>query len=352
MIQGHKRPFTLREFKVEVTYHCDLNCVHCSSDACPSNSMEMSCEDFLRILMEALEAGAKEVAFSGGEPLSWPHILDAVKKASDIGLKITIYTSGNVDDFNAKAQCLYRLGAFRFIFSFFGSTASSHERVTRVKGSFNKTQDAITYASKIGLETELHFVPMSTNYRELKDVAALGKLLGVKLVSVLRFVPQGRAALLHRRVLNRIQNIDLFRQIRRLRESGFNIRTGSPYNFLMLSDNPKCCAAIDRLIIGPDLRIYPCDAFKQVKAEEVVGTLKYSLLKEENVSECWVNSPYLEAVRNYLTTPFSDPCDSCDLLEKCLSGCLAQKVILYGTFDKRPDPDCLRQNYRGDFLEL
>ena len=32
-MQRHRPPFTLNEFKIEVTYRCDLNCIHCSSDA-------------------------------------------------------------------------------------------------------------------------------------------------------------------------------------------------------------------------------------------------------------------------------------------------------------------------------
>lgn len=293
MIQNHKRPFNLRELKIEVSYYCELNCIHCSSEAQPSNSLKMSRDDCMRILSEAKKIGAKEVAFSGGEPLSWPHIFDAVEKANASLLNVTIYTSGVVDDFKDKAQRLQKHGATRFIFSVFGSTTLTHERITRIAGSLNKTKNAIICANKIGLETEIHFVPMSNNYRELKDVVILGKQLGVKGVSVLRLVPQGRAMLIRGRVLNKVQNIELRCQIKKLREKGYKIRTGSPYNFLMLSDSPKCCAAIDRLVIGPDLKVYPCDAFKQVEAIELVGTQKYSTLNGIELRECWEKSPYL-----------------------------------------------------------
>jgi radical SAM protein with 4Fe4S-binding SPASM domain len=348
MIEYHKRPFKLTEFKIEVTYRCTLNCVHCSSDARPSNPLEMARDDCLRFVSDAAQAGAKKVAFSGGEPLLWPHIFDAVKSARQSGLEVSIYTSGNVSEFAAKVRRLRELDTVALIFSLFGDNEITHKRVTRVAGSFKKTCDAIALAGNSGLATEIHFVPMSNNYRELGNVVKLGDSLRVMQVSVLRLVPQGRAALIRGRVLHRVQNLELRRQIADLRRSGFSIRTGSPYNFLMLSNQPKCCAAIDRLIIGPDLRVYPCDAFKQVKAEEIAGTLEWSSLTNCSVSDCWAKSHYLEAVRTYLTTPFHDPCDSCALLEKCLSGCLAQKVIAYGTLDKRPDPDCLGPNFRGD----
>ncbi len=342
MIKYHQRPFNLHEFKIETTYRCELNCIHCSSDARPSNPLQMQSEDCLQILTDAIQMGAKEVAFSGGEPLTWPHLAEAVAAASKGGLKVTIYTAGVVDDFKGKASVLFKRGAERFIFSVFGGDATSHERITRVSGSFKQTCDAVAAARTVGLATELHFVPMSTNYRELRGVAALGKRLGVDQVSVLRLVAQGRAALIQGRALTKIQNFELRRQILELRKAGFKIRTGSPYNFLMVNDNPACCAAIDRLIIGPDLRLYPCDAFKRVKAEQVAGTLDYLCLQNARLQECWEKSSFLEAVREYLTTPFPQICADCHDLESCLSGCLAQKVIASGNMDKRSDPDCLK----------
>jgi len=348
MIQCHEPPFVLREFKIEVTYRCNLNCIHCSSDARPSNLLEMDCDTCLRILEEAAAMGAEEVAFSGGEPLLWPYIFDAVASAIANGLSVTVYTSGNVDDFAKKAAEIVKLGARRFIFSIFGGTATTHERITRVTGSFDGTLCAMDEACKSGLATELHFVPLPGNYRELKDVAALGRKHGASILSVLRLVYQGRAALLRGRGLDRVQNLELRRQIRELRHSGYSIRTGSPYNFLMLNAKPKCCAAIDRLVIAPDCRLYPCDAFKQVAAEEIVGTLNYSSLNEDGLPECWEKSPYLEAIREYLTTSFEEPCESCQLLDRCLSGCLAQKVVTFGNLEKRPDPDCLGPNFLED----
>ena len=342
-MKWHTRPFILREFKIEVTYRCQLNCIHCSSDGSPSSTLEISRDACLRVLDEAAGIGAKEVAFSGGEPLLWNHLRQAVAKAAEHKMKVTVYTSGNVTDFSEKAASLHRLGASRFIFSLFGASATRHERVTRKAGSFEWTKATMRDAVGVGLAVELHFVPMSDNYRELGGIAQLGRQLGATRVSVLRLVPQGRAALVRGRTLNRVQNLELRREIQALRKEcgdGF-VRTGSPYNFLMLNDKPGCFAAIDRLIVGPDLRVYPCDAFKRIGALELVKTEELSSLAGCTLSECWEKSPYLEAVRTYLTTDFEPPCDSCRLLERCVSGCLAQKALAHNTLGKRPDPDCL-----------
>jgi len=349
-MQRHSRPFSLKEFKVEVTYRCDLNCIHCSSDARPSNPLEMGRKDCLRILADAARMGAEDMAFSGGEPFLWPHIFDAVAAAAKHHLNITIYTSGNAEDFRQKAKRIRDLDTSRLIFSVFGATAVSHERVTRTAGSFKRTKDAMQAALALGFATELHFVPMSGTYRELSDVARLARKLGASRVSVLRLVPQGRAVLVRDRALSRVQNLELRREILALRKKDGSdfIRTGSPFNFLLLNDSPACWAAMSRLIIGPDLRLYPCDAFKRIGASELVGTEDWSCLAGASLPECWAKSPYLDAVRTYLTTDFEDPCRSCALLANCVSGCLAQKAIAHGSLDKSPDPDCLGASLQGE----
>jgi len=271
-MQLHTSPFRLTQFKVEVTYRCALNCVHCSSDARPSNPLEMSLDDCVRILKQAASLDAKEVAFSGGEPLGWPHLVEAASIAAQEKLRTTVYTSGNTDDFAGKARSLKRAGVTCFVFSLFGGNSTSHERITRVTGSFDATGAAIQTANQLGLNPEIHFVPMSTNYRELPDIAVMARGLGASTISVLRLVPQGRGALLQSRQLNRVQNLELRRMILRLRKEGFMVRVGSPYNFLMVNETPGCWAAIDRLIVGPDMKVYPCDAFKRVDADDLVGT--------------------------------------------------------------------------------
>ena len=138
-----------------------------------------------------------------------------------------------------------------------------------------------------------------------------------------------------------MQNFELKRIIESLRKKGYIIRTGSPFNFLLLNNQPACCSGINRLIIGPDLSIFPCDAFKQIKAEEIVHTIEFSSLESYSLKECWDKSPYLGVIRNYLTTDFSEPCKSCINIKKCLSGCLAQKFITYGDLKKIPDPFCI-----------
>jgi len=340
-MRSHQPPFALKEVKLEITHRCTLACIHCSSEATPSCPREMPLDRALQLVDEMLAAGVADVAFSGGEPLLWPGLCQVVRRCADGGISPTIYTSGNVDECGSAMSLLKENGAGRVIFSLFAARADAHDRVTRHRGSFDQTLTAVRAARRAELRVELHFVPMRANYAELPRLIGLAAEIQIGHMSVLRFVPQGRGAIQPSMALTRDENLELRRMIVAGRAK-MEIRAGSPYNFLLVNESPSCCAAIDRLTIDPRFYIYPCDAFKRVEARELVGTDEFSRLDLWSLQDCWQKSPYLAAIRGYLTTPFQPPCDGCDLLERCLSGCLAQKVIAHGALKKTPDPMCLK----------
>lgn len=347
----HQKPYRLKEIKIELTYRCPLSCIHCSSDSVPDllDAGEMSIEKCILIIDEAARMGVDEISFSGGEPLLWEGLLDVVEVASVRIKNVCIYSSGNIQNIGSALSKLKQKGLTKLIFSVYSHEATDHERITRIRGSFDLTKYAMKVAQELDIRTELHFVALKQNYQHLTQIAELGKAYGISKISVLRFVPQGRGVLLNNSTLDRIDNIKLKSQIVQLRRNGYGIRTGSPFNYLLINKQPNCLSAIDRLIIAPDLRIYPCDAFKNILAEEIVGNLKYSTLENESLLDCWERSPYLNAIRSHLSSDFEEPCKSCSVVSSCLSGCLAQKVIAYGGLVKKPDPSCLMSSSKeGD----
>ncbi len=343
-MEWHKPPFNLKEIKLEVTHDCMLHCIHCSSLAETSTGRSMESTACKRILEEAADMGVKEIAFSGGEPLLWDHIQNAVTQAFSYGMRIFLYTTGNAQNAELILKNLHAVGLSRAMFSVFGENSQQHENITTYTGSYNKTIETVEYCLSIGLEAEFHFVPFSYNYQALTGIVKKAHQLGVERVSVLRLVPQGRGAEEKSGQLNHSQNIELLKTIKKLRRDGHDIRLGSPYNFLMLRDHPQCCSAIDRLTVGPELRISPCDAFKHISPEDIDVSPEFSNLNDSSLLECWEKSEYLGAVRKYLTTDFADTCQACQNLNSCVSGCMAQKYYEYGDLRKRPDPMCLLGN--------
>jgi len=108
-----------------------------------------------------------------------------------------------------------------------------------------------------------------------------------------------------------------------------------------LSDRPTCGAGRDRLVVRPDLAIVPCDAFKNLKAQEVVGNDEFSRLDKWSLGECWSFSPYLKLLRTLRRDTQKGPCGNCELLPRCGTGCPAQKYLIFGKLSGAPDPECL-----------
>jgi radical SAM protein with 4Fe4S-binding SPASM domain len=334
--------YLLKELKIEVTYECPLACVHCSSDAGENNKTCMTKEKCLQIIKEATELGLEEITFSGGEPLLWEGICESIQLANSMDIKTGIYTSGNGADINQIFTEFHNVGLDRAIFSLYSDVKEEHNRVTRKAESYDNTLYAIEIARSLGIASEIHFVALASNYKKLRTIVEFSKNIGICNVSVLRFVPQGRGTLIRDYdTMSKNQNIELRKEIIALREEGYSIRTGSPFNVLFLNENPKCMAAQDRLIINPRLDIFPCDAFKQIVAKQLVDDCNFSDLTDSTLKDCWTNSNYLDLVRSAIIAEPSEPCKVCQNYKKCLSGCLAQKFLKYNSLYKNPDPACL-----------
>lgn len=332
--------YSLKEIKIEVTHDCFLSCRHCSSVSKPESGRSLDWATCKRIIDEAFLLGAREIAFSGGEPLLWPHIRAAVERSFKHGMKIILYTSGNVKDAEVVLNDLNEAGLHRVIFSIFGANVNQHEFITDVKGSYEKTRNVSKHCVKIGLSTEYHFVPFGLNYRMLPQIAEKARHFEIKRISVLRLVPQGRGAM-NNGLLSYAQNMELRKIVKKLRTQGNEIRLGSPYNFLMLNKNPTCLSGVDRLTVGPELKIHPCDAFKHIEPQHFCKKSIYNDLKNNSLVDCWYKSEYLNVVRNYIKTDYPDECANCPRLKECNSGCMAQKYYAYGKLHGVSDPMCL-----------
>jgi len=341
MAQG---PPTLRELKLEVTHRCPLDCLHCSSEAGPHSTRSMPFEQGMALVKQAVDMQVEEVILSGGEPLLWDGLADLVQVCSNAGVRATVYTCGNGEGIENSIRRVKDAGAQRIVFSIFAGSPRMHDNVTRTAGSFRRSLRTVDLARKARLQVEFHFVPMSHNYGELPNVVRIAARKGASRVSVLRFVPQGRGAISSYLLMSREQTLRLRRLIRTARTK-MDVRLGSPWSILLMNDHPICAAATDTLSIGPDLTIHPCDAFKGIAASEIVHTEQYSRAGDWPLAVCWEKSPYLAAIREDRASPIANICLDCPSVQKCGSGCLAQKVIQCGTLAQARearDPMCLR----------
>lgn len=329
----------LNEIKIELSHQCNLRCIHCSSGATADQYKCLSFEQVESIIRQASQLSVKSISFSGGEPLMWPELENIVNLCLASGIFVRIYTNGATSNASLFLKRILHKN-LSVIVSLHGFKAT-HDHITAVSGSYDATLQTIRDLACFGYFPEIHFVPMRINYHEIFDFAVFMNSIGVKRISVLRFVPHGRGQTNDKLALTNEQHLYFRRSIILLKEININIRTGSPFNILLLNNQPCCTSGSDKLIVSPDLCVYPCDAFKQITPGDLNISDEYFSLKQHTLQDCWNNSSYLKFVRDLSCEHSPQECISCVNHSLCRSGCLAQKILFSQNFTHQKDPGCL-----------
>jgi len=340
----------LTDLKVEITWRCPLNCLHCSSEGSMNATEQLDLALLLRFIYEFAESGGKRISISGGEPLCYESLASILDTCYKAGLSTTLYSTGlslhngNIQPIDDGLVKVIKQNDVRFISSLHGAYAETHDKLTGVTGSFEVTLQAIKKLIAVDVAVEAHVVPMRVNYDELGIIAELLASLGVLRISWLRFVPQGRGW--HNRKSLQLDKgyLSQLGEIRRgLAQSlpQVNVRMGSPFNVLCPENPVRCEAGRSILTIRPDGSIAPCDAFKRFITADPFGSLLLHPLKR-----VWKDSYTLNAIRRLHSEHYKSTCASCKFYEVCKSGCLAQKAIVEGKLSNGPDPECLLRGFR------
>ena len=331
------------ELKIEPTHRCNQRCRHCSSVGAYYDR-DMTLTQFKDIAYQAWEYGFDSLVISGGEPLLWEPLFPALEYVKLLPLQVTIYTSGNPVMGAAALSALKVFGVQRIIFSVHGALGETHDAITGVPGSFAVVHESIKNAVEAGFDVELHFVPVRSNFKEVMLLLKMADGLGVKKVSLLRFVPHGRGADFCE-ALTPQEHEELRQILVQAWCGGFGNdkpRLGAPFNFLLLcrpGDAQICAPGIGKATVGPDLRVFPCDAFKHIAPWQI------GLPEEPHPSLAWkdlrwcLNSPYFSEVRRMALGTPTGACKSCDTFSSCGGGCLAQKILARSKASDR-DPAC------------
>ena len=140
--------------------------------------------------------------------------------------------------------------------------------------------ESMINASTIGIETDVHFIPMKPNYKEIKDILEMLEIAGINNLSILKFVPQGRGKINKDNLMLTDEELSEFMDILNQSKSVFsgNIRIGIP----LLGENRHLCnAGLEKLDIKYDGTILPCPAFKELDEETMkkYGIKNYSIYK-------------------------------------------------------------------------
>lgn len=158
---------------LELTHKCNEFCVHCVRDCnglAPSEDF-MTTEDWKTVIDDAASLKTFAISMTGGEPTLHEGFLELVSHAKSYGMAISVKT--NALKLEAMAEEMKERGVRYLEISIHGDNAATHDRVTRVPGSFERAIRGIKAARRAGIAATIKCNFFRWNAGEVAGVRAL-----------------------------------------------------------------------------------------------------------------------------------------------------------------------------------
>ena len=316
----------------ELTYACNLACLHCLSSSGRRDPRELSTEECKAVIDELQRMQVFYVNIGGGEPTVRSDFWELVDYATAHQVGVKFSTNGVRLD-RAAAE---RLAASDYVdvqISLDGATAAVNDAV-RGAGSFDMAVAALGHLRDAGFrDAKISVVCTRHNVSQLDEFKALADSFGATL-RLTRLRPSGRGAdvwdELH---LLPHQQKELYDW---LVANGESVLTGDSIFHLSAFGGPLpglnlCGAGRVVCLIDPVGDVYACPF--AIHDEFLAGNVRTA-----GFQEVWRSSELFAELR----APQSDgACSSCQFYDSCQGGCMAAKFFTGLPLDG-PDPECVQ----------
>ena len=316
----------------EITYACNLQCVHCLSSSGTRDPRELSTDQAKAVLDELRDLQVFYINIGGGEPMIRKDFFEILEHAETNNIGVKFSTNGTY----ITAENARRLAAMNYLdiqISLDGVDADTNDAV-RGKGSYATAIAAMDHLRDANFgQFKISVVVTRHNVDQLDGFKALADSYGAQL-RITRLRPSGRGAdtwdELHPTQQQQRQIYDW------LMKHGDNVLTGDSFFHLnafgeSLPGLNLCGAGRVVCLIDPIGDVYACPfvIHDQFKAG--------SLLSDGGFTKVWKESDLFLSLRE----PESEgACSACGSYDACQGGCMAAKFFTGIPLDG-PDPECV-----------
>ncbi len=320
-----------------VTFRCNLRCVHCYIDAGRPND-ELSGNDLRRLIGEMASLNPSLVVLTGGEPLIRDDIFDIIAELRRRGLKVALSSNGTLIN-EELAREIASLGVAYVGISLESPNPDLHERIRGVEGCWETALRGIKALQRLGVPVGIRTLVTRENIDWAHEMVYFAERHGIERVVFYYLVPTGRGRGIANRLPTQIQ-IAIF--VKKLIEA-----VGKAKDVEVLTvDNPsdglavslltsesevefedrlallerrgKCTAGVRGLAIYPNGIVYPCQFMNYRPLGNALNGLR-RIWERPDENE-WI----IERLRrNELY------CDKCPFAFYCI-GCRARAELIQG----------------------
>ena len=316
----------------ELTYACNLQCIHCLSSSGQRDPRELTTAQAKAVIDELRDLQVFYINIGGGEPMIRRDFFDIITHSVDNSIGVKFSTNGAyIDGENAR-----RLAAMDYLdiqISLDGTDAATNDAV-RGAGSFDTAIAAMDNLARANFGPfKISVVVTRHNVAQLDDFKALADSYGAQL-RITRLRPAGRGAdTWHALHPTADQQIDIYRW---LLGHGENVLTGDSFFHLNALGEPLpglnlCGAGRVVCLIDPLGDVYACPFV--LHDEFRAG----SVLEPGGFTKVWRESALFTSLRE---PESAGACASCGSYDACQGGCMAAKFFTGLPLDG-PDPECV-----------
>lgn len=317
----------------ELTYACNLACVHCLSSSGRRDPRELSTEQCEAVIDELQRMQVFYVNIGGGEPTMRPDFWHLLQYAVDRQVGVKFSTNGIRID-KEKAEFLASTDYVDVQISLDGATPDVNDYV-RGPGSYDTAIRALENLNAAGFkDAKISVVVTRQNVDQLDEFKRIADEHGATL-RLTRLRPSGRGA-------------DVWDELHPLPEqqriiydwlmaNGDNVLTGDSFFHLAafgesLPGLNLCGAGRVVCLIDPIGDVYACPF--AIHDNFLAG----NILADGGFKQVWQTSELFQELRSPQT---SGACTSCEFFDSCRGGCMAAKFFTGLPLDG-PDPECVQ----------
>ncbi len=320
----------------ELTYACNLACVHCLSSSGRRDPKELTTAEAKDLVDQLAALQVFYVNIGGGEPMLRKDFFEIVEHSVTNGVGVKFSTNGTYLD-RAAAERLVELPYLDVQISLDGMTPEVNDAVRGV-GSHAKAIEAMGHLRDVGFEDfKISIVCTRHNVDQLDEFKALADDHGAQL-RITRLRPSGRGVdSYHDLRLTNPQQRQVFHWILDhpdvlTGDSFFHLNaltteTGGPN----LPGLNMCGAGRVVCLIDPIGDVYACPFVNN--DEFIAGNVRDG----GGFAEVWRESTLFTELRKPTS---AGACASCGSYDACQGGCMATKFFTGLPLDG-PDPDCI-----------
>lgn len=163
---------------VELTYRCNLDCFFCYNDLGAAGK-PLSREQYFAFFAELADLGVLNLTLSGGEPLAHPDFLALGRQARELGFVLRVKSNGHALRGELARRLKDEVDPFLVEVSLHGATAATHDRQTRVPGSFERLLANLEEMRRLGLRVKVNSTLTAWNEGEIEAMFDLVESRGL-----------------------------------------------------------------------------------------------------------------------------------------------------------------------------